>query len=94
MARTSLLVCIRAEQVLVTVTIICSLLLPNDVVLCAVHVVGDAEFQKCSLDDGRRHLLPHLDDPATDHRKVDLSHPPTLGVGLLPTRYPVGPAAT
>ena len=45
------------------------------------------------LDDVRRYLLPHLDNPATDHQKVDLSHPPALGVDILPTNYPVGPAA-
>ena len=59
----------------------------------AVHVVGNVAFQKCSLDV-RRYLLPHLDDPAADHWKVDLSHPLTLGVGLLPTHYPDGPVAT
>ena len=33
-------------------------------------------------------------DPVADHRKVDLSHLPALGVGLLPIHYSVGPAAT
>ena len=42
------------------------------------------------------HLM--ISDGISSHtlmiHKVDLSHPPTLGVGLLPIHYPVRPAAT